>query len=47
MDSEMTSEVYFTDQEEVSPTIDRSKKIKKLNMRDYVKKCRRDEDFLR
>lgn len=46
-DSEMSSEVSFGDREDIVGPIDRSKKIKKLNVPEYLKKCRHDEEYLR
>jgi hypothetical protein len=46
-DSEMTSEISFGDKEEPEMNIDRSKKVKKLNVSEYLKKCRHDEEYLR
>lgn len=46
-DSEMTSEISFGDKDEQEYQIDRSKKMKKLNVPEYLKKCRHDEEYLR
>lgn len=46
-DSEMTSEISFGDRDEVLEPVDTSRRIKKLNVPDYLKKCKHDEDYLR
>lgn len=43
----MTSEISFGDRDEVLEPVDTSRRIKKLNVPDYLKKCKHDEDYLR